>query len=476
VALVALVLSVSVAATLYAHQTMLRSSPAKDEQVAVQPTQLELVFREPIQATFTRVTLLGPESLPVPLGELQVEGDSATIASLAIPRPLSAGPHTVQWRTTGADGHAVSGHYRFEVLASAVPTVTQPPTDSGGTSGVVPFQAAGQGPLLGVGDWPYALIRWLGFASLLGVLGAAFFGLVVLPAYGRAATEDGSGALMVNTASFGRSAALLLLLAGAGRLVAQGMTMLDVTEQVTVGWIVALLTGTVWGHGWLLQMVAAAAARMGFGAAARTPGRPRWMLALAGALALSVTPALSGHAIATPGPTVLAVAADTVHILAAGGWMGGLAVLLLVGLPTIHRATTGDKPAAVAQMVQAFSRPALVLGGLVALTGLVGAWLHLERIADLWSTSYGQTLTLKLVMVGLLFGLGALNFLRVGPALGSEAGTRRLRRSAGSELTVGILVLLVTAFLVALPPSAAPMDPMQDLEPIVLPSTTQPQD
>jgi putative copper export protein len=50
----------------------------------------------------------------------------------------------------------------------------------------------------------------------------------------------------------------------------------------------------------------------------------------------------------------------------------------------------------------------------------------------------------------------------VRPALGDDAGTARLRRSAAAELAVGALVLLATAVLVATP---TPVDGPGDAQP-----------
>lgn len=454
IARVAVALSLTVATALYAHQTLLRSHPAKGEQVTESPTLLQLAFREPIQAVFTRITLLGPDSVDIPLGDLRIEGDSATIAVIPIAGQLSAGRHVVTWRTTGADGHAVSGSYDFEVLASAVLPIAPDQDTTAPEPGTV--ANAREGPVLAVEGWPYVLVRWLTFASLLGVLGAVFFRVAVLSTFQRTETEAGSGrteSLSQSTARFGRTAALVLGVATFARLGAQMLTMLDPADPLTLAWFSALLGGSIWGKGWMLQMAGLLVAWWGFGRAARANGGRGWAVAGTGALALAVTPALSGHAIATTERTLLAVSADTLHILAAGGWMGGLAVLVLVGLPTIRRTSSDAQAVAVARLVNAFSPPALVLGGLVGLTGVFGGWLHLGAISDLWTTRYGQTLALKLLVVGVLFGLGALNFLRVRPVLGQESGTRLLRRSAGLELATGIIVLLVTAVLVALPPA-----------------------
>jgi putative copper export protein len=53
--------------------------------------------------------------------------------------------------------------------------------------------------------------------------------------------------------------------------------------------------------------------------------------------------------------------------------------------------------------------------------------------------------------VALVFGLGAWNWRRQRPRLGSESAAAGLRRSAWSELVAAGLVLLATALLVSLP-------------------------
>jgi hypothetical protein len=48
---------------------------------------------------------------------------------------------------------------------------------------------------------------------------------------------------------------------------------------------------------------------------------------------------------------------------------------------------------------------------------------------------------------------GAFNWRRLAPTLGSADGVVRLRRSAGLELAVAMLVIGATAVLVATPPA-----------------------
>ena len=105
----------------------------------------------------------------------------------------------------------------------------------------------------------------------------------------------------------------------------------------------------------------------------------------------------------------------------------------------------------MAWRASAFSPTALVFAGLAASTGVFSAWLHLGTIPALWQTTYGQTLLVKLGILSVVVATGAYNWLRVKPALGNVEGAVRIRRSATIELAVGVLVLVVTAVLVATP-------------------------
>jgi putative copper export protein len=60
-------------------------------------------------------------------------------------------------------------------------------------------------------------------------------------------------------------------------------------------------------------------------------------------------------------------------------------------------------------------------------------------------------------VVALVALTGAYNWRRLLPSLGQETGTRRLQRSARVEVAIAIVVLIITAILVATSPPA-PMD------------------
>ena len=179
-----------------------------------------------------------------------------------------------------------------------------------------------------------------------------------------------------------------------------------------------------------------------------------WWIAGVGAVLLAFAPGLSGHAVSTPRFAPLPVVTDAVHVIGAGGWLGSLLAVLLVGIPVALRLAPVDRGPAVAALVNAFSPTALFFAGAVAATGVFAAWLHLGAVPELWQSAYGRTLLLKLGVLSVVFGTGAYNWLKVKPALGDEVAAGRLRRSAVLELAVGAVVLAVTAVLVA---TATPM-------------------
>jgi len=175
------------------------------------------------------------------------------------------------------------------------------------------------------------------------------------------------------------------------------------------------------------------------------------LLAALAAIVLVVTPAATGHAIGSD-EALVAVPADIIHVLAGSTWLGTLAVTLIVGIGAAAKTPgTTSIGQRVAVMIRVFSPLALICGATVVATGVVASILHLESFSAFWTSQYGKVLIVKLACVALLFAVGAWNWRRVKPNLGGDEGVKALRFSAKIELSVAATVLIVTAFLVALP-------------------------
>jgi copper transport protein len=198
----------------------------------------------------------------------------------------------------------------------------------------------------------------------------------------------------------------------------------------------------------------------GFGLAA-TRRWSGWALAAVGIIGGQLSAILSGKWSSLVNP---------VHALVAGLWIGTLAVLVVAGIPTVLRDAPQDRRGRMAaDMVNGFSPLALTCGPILVLSGLITAWLHLNPLSSLWTTPYGYALLAKLCLVAVVLGLGAWNWRRQRPRLGSEEAAHLIRRSATMELAVATLVLIVTAILVSLP-SPKPLGPPGTAAPVVAPA------
>lgn len=146
------------------------------------------------------------------------------------------------------------------------------------------------------------------------------------------------------------------------------------------------------------------------------------------------------------------------HLLAGGLWIGTLLVLVVAGIAVVMRREPPERRGAVvADMVNAFSPLALAMGGLVVLMGVIAAWRELEGdLTRLWTTPFGIALLVKLAFVAAVFALGAWNWRRQRPALGSETAALSIRRSARAELVAALLVLMATSVMLNLPHEEAP--------------------
>lgn len=448
----ALLLSAPSAA--FAHGGLKSSAPASAAVLTSVPKELRLVFTEAAELVFTRVELRGPDGL-VRLGSPTFAGSDRHTVITPIVGSLAAGTYTVSWQVAGADGHPVRGNFKFSIAAMAVGLTPVASTAESRTAAVPAHHDTAVFPDAGRFDSEspiYIIIRWIQFASILVVTGTIAFHSFVLGFLRRKQRPD-SAMLAVasrDAARVGFYAALVLALVAVVRLIAQSYAMHPVGSGFAPALMWAMIGGTTWGWGWLVQIVGAVGAIVGFAAARRGFSRG-WIIATLGAVLGAFAPALSGHAASVPSLRTLAIFADGLHIIGASGWLGSLLVLLAAGIPAAMRLEKNARGPAVADLVNAFSPTALVFAGITVVAGVFAAWLHLGAISALWQSQYGKTLLVKVAILGIVTATGAYNFLYVKPRLGRTEGVNNIRRSATIEVAVAAIVLLVTAILVAMP-------------------------
>ncbi len=297
----------------------------------------------------------------------------------------------------------------------------------------------------------YALGRGLAYAATLALIGACVFA-ALLPRW--RGDEDDDAALAARALDrvwrVAIGAALLLLAADLLRAYGQIRSFLDPIEATTWDFTKSVLFQTKWGTGWLAQAVAAL---LGICITLLAPRRSASGVQLLGtaALAVACTSPLTGHAVEHPWGMPLGVGLHALHLIGGGVWLGTLLSILIAGLRAVRRPGSSHDHAAVARLITAFSPIALTGAGLAVGAGLLMGYAYVGEFANLWGTTYGRTLLVKLLLLGGTMALGAWNWRRVTPRLGTESGSVEITRSATIELCIGALLIAATAVLVALP-------------------------
>ena len=193
-----------------------------------------------------------------------------------------------------------------------------------------------------------------------------------------------------------------------------------------------VLSETTWGRGWSVLALCVAS-----GIVAQLLRAPVWLRAACAVLA-AVAMGGMGHAAADTAWPRLARVLDALHVLGAGAWIGGL--LFLATEARADRAVWA-----------AFSRVATIAAPVVVVTGVGVTLRRLSGVPlhDTLVSSYGQLLALKIALVVVVLGFGAVHRRRV--AAHAVPGIRSIR----SEIVFAFAIFVVTSVLTG---SAPPGD------------------
>lgn len=474
-----LVAAIPASASEAADNSLVASTPANGGSVDQSPSTVSLQFANQLGTTNSVTMTCGPEggdATPVPLGSPVLLSDRVTL-SVSVPSTLGKGVCNVAWQITDTNLQpAGSGSISFTITADPVVTTsTTTPTTGDTTAGgtgtdtgtdtttvttVAPSTGGGTGSggtAAGSEDTtstssqgPLALFRLL---SNLGV--AVLLGSLVVIAV---AWPEGVEYLL--TVRFLRISWLLTL-------VATGLFAGALTAQITGKGLGSSLPPTAWGD--LLDTTAGKAALVRFllvivcAYVVLQPERaidPANQLPALGAPALAVaTLAFSRDQFG-----MLEIGVGLIHALAMAVWLGGLCLLVMVVL-------SGPGEEDLLHAVRGFARlstPALLL---TVLSGVI-LMFRLDR-GSIFSTNHGLVLIVKALFVAAMvfIGLEARRFIN---QRASRAHTmtlqlaNRLRRVLRFETVLGVVVLLLTAWLLTLSPAglAASSRSAYDLGPV----------
>ena len=371
-----------------AHSQLVGSSPGAGDVVPTSPTELRLVFSEPVEPRYSSLDLLDPVGATIIVGggTLDPADNHVLVASLAAPLPN--GSYTINWRAvSAADGHSTTGFITFGI-------------GQGSSGGQGTGDASGLGDLHAGHSGGAAIAevegKSVGYGGLMLVLGIALlvllFGSTVPKT--RQSAANGSWLLLLLAAS----GSIVLLVVGASSLPGDtGTGSFDIVGYATGSRVGQLLLART--------VLALGAAPIVFLAATRN--RTGVAVAIGGAAAAAglVLVAFGGHAAGFDSPVPIAV--DLVHLAAGSLWLAGV-----VGLFWLVE-FAGIEADDLRALVPRFSAIALVSVALIACTGVYQAWIETYDFTSI-ASPYSLTLAAKVALFAVALVFGAVNYVDGG--------------------------------------------------------------
>lgn len=347
------------------------------------------------------------------------------------------GVYTVSWRALSLDdGHIAQGSYVF------------------GVGNVTPENVIGEGnqqqqtqtqTVTYVTSTADALLRWPVIVSQTAVVGGIMAYFVLQRGIGRRRGFSNNLSSYPNPKQFsidmslGAKKRFVLILVAGGLSIAISATALvflqasyldaeaTASDQYVSTTLQTLIfnspTGVVWSIRIATSVIIAGLAFLYFVLAKRkTKFQTKYSSAIllailaAGAVSIFSNSMLSHNSAATFLPSV-AVFADWVHFMAVSAWVGGLFYFSAVLLSAINSngRKAGESAAAyhLSVILPRFSLIATASLGVIGVTGLYMAWIHLHTLDSLFYTPYGNNLIIKLSAALPMVLLGAYHQVKL---------------------------------------------------------------
>jgi putative copper resistance protein D len=296
----------------------------------------------------------------------------------------------------------------------------------------------------GAGGLAVVLLHGLALAGLLSAFGSLFFfAFLMPPALTRSGPAEQEAAIRLCSAVSRGSLILAILLELAWLTAESGVIAGASNLSAMLASLPVVVRDTLFGHLVAAQILALIAAALAFGRGLRAR-IGFWLAGLA-----TVLEAWHLHGAAMQAGLSPFLLTEIFHVLAAGGWLGGI-----LPLAFFIRMTSPETGAVIARRFSDFATPCVLL---LAITAFLQGRLLIGSIAALTGTTYGWIALLKLGLFAALLCFAARHRWRLAPALsGAQPFIARevLARSIVKEAVLGLVILLAAAMISSLAPPA----------------------
>jgi copper resistance protein D len=315
---------------------------------------------------------------------------------------------------------------------------------------------------------PLIAVRDIHFVSSVIVAGMVFFDLFVAsPALRTADLGRGAAVAMfkTRTARILWISLVLSILSGFAWLclLSARIASKPIEEVVADGTIWIVLSRTQFGFAWGLRFLFAVMLAVSLWLRSAGNASPSlWQrfpaTLLAGAFLGSL--ALAGHGQEGLGfERNIHLAADFLHLIAAGLWLGGLIPLALL-LVYLRRFREETWTSVACDAASRFSNLGILAVGVLLISGTINASFLIGGIRSLIDTRYGQLLLLKITLFAAMVCLAGINRQYLLPRLCNKVGidlsTRTVQwlvRSALAETALGLGVVIIVGMLGIMAPA-----------------------
>jgi copper transport protein len=408
------------------------SSPGAGEVIALAPTQIQLRFSLPVggaDAVAQMGLVLTCESRIINLGTPQLGPDGVTV-SAALTQILENGNCRVEWSLP--DGS--SGSFTF---VSNVQTTTTAPSEPGSTDTTVPVAPGPEGETveLRLGG-PLGLVKWLAFFFVSALVGGLIFVKIAWP----------EGVEYGITERYFRIISIAAILTLVGQLIIY-------SAQKSGGTIGGSISPTSWGpagetnEGRALLLRLVAVIGLTFFAWITERIFTESTIVLSTAL-LAFTILTFGFDRVTGRAVILGIVIAVLHMALVALWVGAVAIIWRV---ILH----GPGDIDLVHALRGWYRIATPVSIGIIVTGAIQVW-RIDGIS-LINSGHGRVVLLKtaLVVVMLLVNAAVRQFVLVGMRQAKSLNQKvvyRLKRPVGVELSLSIVVLATSTWLLSMRP------------------------
>lgn len=405
-----------------AHAGLKSSQPAASSVLEQSPKEVVLKFGEAVEISFGTIRLFDANSklisLPTPVHESVGGKVDAKTVRVDLP-DLKPGSYLVVWRVVSADSHPVQGAFGFQIGLQGA-NLTALGAEVLSTSSASNFVKI----LMG-------FARWLSFLGVMVLIGAMLLATQITGVSRIGKIIYGSWTIAV----FG---SLLVLLMQAPYALGNSMGINEVFSSVDQ--VLTTRLGTwLMVRGVVLFLILIIIYKRAL------HQKPIWrMAATISCVVVLASFSISGH----PGMrqfSALSIGTDIVHFACVAAWIGGLVALVLLG-----RKWQSNSPRVIAW----FSIVATIAMPIMVATGVAQAWRMMDGFKNIFSTSYGTVLSVKVVLVVLAIAAGtkARQLFKDKEVESGDLTKIKFSKTIIVESVIGLVVLAATAVLVSVPP------------------------